>query len=339
VIRNLSRTISVLIAMTVLVTWLALTILSTILLIRVWPSPIGTGVSLVFLFLAFGSRPRFSKPPEGELLRRTDTPELFRLVDEIGEHLNSPTIELIVIDGHTNAWTARFGVRRRLTIGVGLPLWEALTPDERVAILAHEVSHNVNGDIRRGFIVGNSLHTLSTWVTILQPTTHTATGVSFSLAWALQWVLVSPVLGTYLLLRRLTLTSSRRAELESDRLGASVAGTDASLAALDKLIFAPAIDRAIAGAVSRGDDLWEAVRTRLREIPEADRSAIREESRKVLAGVDDTHPPTHLRISALTNEPKSSPMIYLDQGWNDSVDLELDSVRAQVERRIRNPGD
>ncbi len=341
-ISRLSHPVSLLIAMLVLITWVVFATLSTAMLIRVWPSPFGTGLSLAFLFLAFGSRPRFPTRPVGEPIKRTDAPELFRLVDEIAAHLQSPPINTILFDGQTNAWTARFGFRRTLTIGIGFPLWEALSPAERVATLAHEVSHNVNGDLRRGFIVGNSLLTLATWVTILRPAPTDdvgAYGAYLSLARILQWILVSPVIGVSYLLRRVTLASSRHAEFESDRLGATIAGTDAILGALDKLIFASAMDRAVVASVRTGDDLWDGIRVRLNEIPELDRSAIREEARKVLSRADDTHPPTHLRINALRDLPRSPPRIQLDPNWNDLIDRELDPVRVMVERRIRNPVD
>jgi len=336
---RLSHPVSLLIAMLVLITWFVFATFSAALLIRVWPSPFGTGLSLAFLFLAFGSRPRFPTRPVGDPVMRTDAPERFRLVDEIAAQLQSPPINMILFDERTNAWTGRFGFRRTLTIGIGFPLWEALSPAERVATLAHEVSHNVNGDLRRGFIIGNSLLTLATWVTILRPAPTDDGGVVLSLVRILQWILVSPVMGVSYLLRRVTLASTRHAELESDRLGATIAGTDAILDALDKTIFASAIDRAVAASVRTGDDLWDGIRVRLNEIPELDRSAIREEARKVLSRADGTHPPTHLRINALRDLPWSPPKIQLDRNWNDMIDRELDPVRVLVESRIRTPVD
>src|SRR5262249_53292064 len=42
--------------------------------------------------------------------------------------------------------------------------WMALHPQERLALLGHEVAHGVNGDVIRGFLVGSALRALDEWI-------------------------------------------------------------------------------------------------------------------------------------------------------------------------------
>ncbi len=41
------------------------------------------------------------------------------------------------------------------------PLWLTFTPQERVAVLAHELAHDVNDDVRRSLFVGGAIDALA----------------------------------------------------------------------------------------------------------------------------------------------------------------------------------
>lgn len=84
--------------------------------------------------------------PEGVRLTREEAPGLFALADEIAEKLEAPRPHVIQVDGDFNASIAQvprlgpFGWHRNY-LTVGLPLIQALTPEQFRAVLAHELGH------------------------------------------------------------------------------------------------------------------------------------------------------------------------------------------------------
>jgi Zn-dependent protease with chaperone function len=84
--------------------------------------------------------------PVGIPLRREQAPALFETARRLSRSLRAPRVHEVVLDGSFNASVVqipRLGVlgwsRNYLT--VGLPLLDALTPEQFVAVLAHEFGH------------------------------------------------------------------------------------------------------------------------------------------------------------------------------------------------------
>ena len=85
-------------------------------------------------------------PPEGLELTREAAPRLFALVGELTATLSAPRIHRVLLDGDFNASVSqvpRLGPlgwhRNYLTLG--LPLMQALSPEQFRAVLAHELGH------------------------------------------------------------------------------------------------------------------------------------------------------------------------------------------------------
>jgi len=115
------------------------------------------------LALGWSLRPRFGRLPKNTpVLRRTDAPELFALVDEVARVAGTRGVDAIAVDDEINASVRSYGVRGRRLLTLGLPLWEVLTPQQRIALLGHEMGHYVNGDTRHGVIVGTAYRSLIT---------------------------------------------------------------------------------------------------------------------------------------------------------------------------------
>jgi heat shock protein HtpX len=104
-------------------------------------------VGLFLVLIGIELRPRVPRL-RAELGRteRADAPALFSIIDEVAGKVGAPRIDLLVLDESYNAWCGRFGIRRRCVLGLGLPLWGALSADGRLALLGHELGHLVNGD-------------------------------------------------------------------------------------------------------------------------------------------------------------------------------------------------
>jgi len=155
------------------------------------------------------------------------------LVDDIVAKLGGSPIRHIVIDETFNASYALAGWRRQPVLRLGLPLWIALSPQERVAVIAHEIAHGVNGDSTRGFMIGSALAALGECIGLLQPRHRTMTR-SELLAGYLTWLFSLPLLLVESLLMHLLFQHGQRAEYFADYLAASLAGTQATVSVLQR---------------------------------------------------------------------------------------------------------
>lgn len=115
-------------------------------------NPFAFLIGLVVLGLGWLVRPRAARlPGDVQVLTRADAPELYGLIDRIGEGVGAPRIDTVALGGMANAALATYGWRRRRLVVIGYPLWLVLSPRERVAVLAHELGHSSNGDARHGW--------------------------------------------------------------------------------------------------------------------------------------------------------------------------------------------
>src|SRR5207248_2837728 len=116
----------------------------------------GPGISpylgLLLVALAYVVRPRLPRPPADRwTVDRSSAPAFAYLVERVARACGAPEPDVIALDGSMDASSTVVGVlRRRRELVVGLPLLAALTPPERVALIAHELGHFVNHDARRG---------------------------------------------------------------------------------------------------------------------------------------------------------------------------------------------
>src|SRR5205823_3116489 len=103
-------------------------------------------------------------------------PALAALIERVRAAEDAPVLDGVVIGGMFNASVSQVGWRRRRYITVGLPLMTVLDPQERVALLAHEIGHLVNGDPARGGVTGSALATLREWYILIRPSWYRARG-------------------------------------------------------------------------------------------------------------------------------------------------------------------
>jgi Zn-dependent protease with chaperone function len=85
-------------------------------------------------------------PPEGVEVTREVAPRLFALVEELTARLDAPRIHRVLLDGDFNAGVSQvprlgpLGWYRNYLV-LGLPLMQALSPEQFRAVLAHELGH------------------------------------------------------------------------------------------------------------------------------------------------------------------------------------------------------
>jgi hypothetical protein len=158
---DLARVASYLLALCVHAFTLALLVIAGLLVWRA-PNVVTVIIAVVLAFLAFFVAPRFGRlPKNGNIRFHDDAPALFGFLDRVAAEMGSRPVHAVVASGAFNASYGTVGLRRRRVLELGLPLWDALTPQQRVALIGHEFAHGVNGDSRHGLIVGTSLSTLA----------------------------------------------------------------------------------------------------------------------------------------------------------------------------------
>src|SRR5262245_62898187 len=99
--------------------------------------------------------PEAREGPIARPRRSKDFPALHAFVNQVAKELGGRPVNKIVVNESYNAAYGVFGWHRVPVLWIGLPLWVALPPQERLAIIGHEIAHGVNGDATRGFIVGS----------------------------------------------------------------------------------------------------------------------------------------------------------------------------------------
>lgn len=310
---------------------------------------LGMVFGLFFLAMAWSLRPRLNRLSDDDrVLLRDQAPELYALIDEIAVAQGTRGVDAVVVDVDANASVTQLGLRRRL-LTLGLPLWEVLSPQQRVALLGHELGHFTNGDTRYGMVVGTAFRTLDTWLRYLRPipnpnAIHTLT----NLACIPLRLLVTAVVA---LLDLLTAPSSQRGEYLADVASARTGSTEGATGLMDRLLVADSIvttlnrevnSRRIHGrsgtAGQDGEGLWEALAAHMDSIPESEY----ERQRRVgaLRGhcVDATHPPTHLRRRLLLDGPPVPALVTADAARSERIAGELAGLRGTLAREVVRDG-
>ncbi|MEU7028142.1 M48 family metallopeptidase [Streptomyces sp. NPDC046275] len=310
------------------------------LLVAGWGEGLQAVLGAFLLALAVLLRPRFGRLPKdpGELprLERADAPELFALVDEIAASVGTRGVDLVLLDTSVNASVSTYGIRRRRLLTLGLPLWSTLEPRERIALLGHELGHYAHGDTRHGLLVHSALCSLDTWRYVLARSEDggTLSDLLINVLTALpRWA----VHGLIVLLDGATLRAAQRGEYLADGAAARVAGRDAATGLLERLLVSGSIEAALhreivgartrAGARARreaqADGLWERVAVAARSVPRHEYERLRRVAELRGHCVDDTHPPTHLRLRHLARAEPRPPVLVLTPARAAALDTEL----------------
>jgi len=246
--------------------------------------------------------------PEGLVLRPGQVGTLFRVVEEISRALKGPKFHQILLTGEFNAFVAQvprlgvFGWQKNY-LAVGLPLIQALSPEQFRAVLAHEFGH-LSG--AHGRFSSWIYRIRQTWYQLMETLQQQQHWGSFIFHRFFRWYV--PFFGAY------SFVLARAHEYEADRCAVELAGAQQAADAL--------INTTVKGSFL-GEAFWPALYRRAdretdppfslyTEIEQALRSDIgpQEASRwlqKALlskTGSEDTHPSLADRLAAMGQEAR-----------------------------------
>ncbi|MBQ0943878.1 M48 family metallopeptidase [Ideonella sp. 4Y16] len=119
--------------------WLLVAKLGKLLLLLIWPLWSVLKQSMQSLFTRFD-------PPQGLVVGRAQAPVLFEQLDRLRRELKGPPVHEVQVFDEVQAAVVqhpRLGLVGwpRNYLRLGLPLLEALSPDEALAVVAHEYGH------------------------------------------------------------------------------------------------------------------------------------------------------------------------------------------------------
>ncbi len=306
-----------------------------------WVTPFRIGgilVGALLVLLAWDVRPRLERLPSDQVADHVpDAPVLMAYLADVAAGAGTRPVDAVYVTAAINAGVFDAGLRRRRVLVIGAPLWAALTPGQRTAVLAHELGHFVNGDTRRGTLVGGAISTLVEWRRLLVDRRtvglETPGGLIGLATWLTRWLLriVSIVPGAAArALFAITRRDSRRAEYRADRTSARVAGRQDTLGGLQLLLRARGIDHALQRAsIARTEDVLAAAA----HFAQTQTSASEAEGP---ISAFDSHPPATLRIEAVEHLPDTPSTISLSPAQIAAMDAELAPALGRAARRLRD---
>ena len=328
-----------------------------------WP-----GVFLVFCLLTFlVIRPRLPlrKLNDDAGLDRSQAPKFYELLDRCAAELGCAVPERVGIDLRFNASTGRVGLRQQSYLILGMPLWTVLSGQERIALLGHELAHQVNGDTTHGLWAASARGSLHAWTKLLDPRQTNFErrsneriarrsprgglgGLVGIAAPIVMTVLFSPffaiALGCRVGLQRLDLYCGQRAEYLADELGARLAGSEAEYGLLSKTALAESVTHFLTAArnrhrqkASRKDEaaaLWADLAEYVDSIPETEQQRRKIVDRAHNTRTDRSHPASHLRIALIEARPQLPGVLKLSEDEWAAIDAELAPGYAGAARRL-----
>jgi Zn-dependent protease with chaperone function len=299
-----------------------------------WPSPLLVITGAALLAIPWVVRPRWPKPPRTSI-QRADFPNLFELIDEVADRLQAPRAQYVAIDEEMNASVYQAGREQKPVLTLGLPLWALLSPQERMALLAHEFAHLVNNDPARSRWIIAANNMLDVWIGMFDVPANDTYGM---VAKALVWPLSLPFRWLRYLLFKATYIDSQTAEYRADYLAAVVAGTLSVSSLLKVFRFIPAhrpFLQSTSGPVNfDGLNLISQFGNHVGALPYHESLRLERCELSGDTSIDSSHPPTQFRLEFLGAVPVMEPGITLERERSKKIDAELYQLEFILSERL-----
>ncbi len=309
-----------------------------LLLVQAWRNPFAWVAVVICWGMVWILRPRLGRY-EGHLLPPAEYPALYAAVNGLVRQIRARPLANIGVEGRYNASMGRYTWRRTEILSIGLPLWTLLDPEERVALLAHEIAHRVNGDPLRGAFFGNAVHLFFGWFQFFRPERVLEYSIQSVIALPITLCMLGLARSAYWMgvtLCHLLWRDSQRAEYRADRLAASVSGVLAKTRALRKAHLSRALDLSLHHLVHARDhapDLFQDLRERAARVPAREIERMNRITTQTTARLDTTHPPTAYRIEVLAFQKALPQTIPIPVDWG-AVDQELDRLKGRLQAEM-----
>lgn len=297
-------------------------------------------------------------------LDRAAAPQFYELLDRCAAELDCTVPAQVRFSADFNASTGRSGLRQLSFLVLGTPLWTVLSGQERIALLGHELAHQINGDTTHGLWAASARRSLHEWTKLLDPRQSRHERISNKrLVWSVGrgggtgglGALFAPVvmavaflpffaiaIGCQVLLTRLDLYCGQRAEYLADECGARLAGTEAAAGLMAKLGLGETARNFVTAAKNKpkteraagAEGLWTRMNEYFDSIPETERQRRTLVDRLRNTRTDRSHPANHLRSALLLARPQLPGVFKLSEDELAAIDAELAATYAAAARRL-----
>ncbi|MFJ5969455.1 M48 family metallopeptidase [Streptomyces sp. NPDC093060] len=331
-------------------------------------------VGLMPLGLALAMRPRPGRlNPDLPTLRGADAPVLFQLLNDIADRGGVRRPDTVQFTPDFSITVTHFGFRRKSCLVLGLPLWAAYPPQQRIAAVTHALAYTAPHNVRSRAFVATALEALTAGSETMR-----ANGNAYiswnanAYAWRAddvaagarrfnirartsEWVLWMPraaMAATARLLLRLTLPALQSAQLEADDATARTASSEAAVAALNDQHLARAIclevhrlvietktlSRTRSAATPHGD-FWENVAHHAERLREHRGSGRSSDPDALTTAFDVARDPFDaLRMARLTDTPQHRATIVLNESSLTRIANELRLPEQAVLSKMMRDG-
>ena len=307
-------------------------VLGLALIVSEWFAVLPFIFGALLIGMTFGLYSASQRKPD-LVLRADECGELRSIIAELAEALDAPPVRRIAIDRRINASAGRRWFANELTIGY--PLWCMTDDDERLGILAHELSHFVNGDSLRSRPIRWALIALSNWNDVgqnMRRSGRQARGLSALASVAIGSIIAVTTRWYGAAILKLLYSQSQRCEYRADLLAARAVGTSAVVAGLTSLQRETSVELATRG---RPKDPWQKIRDRVAALPASERERHGLKARadtRAIPGAD-THPPVGYRIGVLEAHPTSAS-VFINRAQWQAADRQLAKAASRLPNRL-----
>jgi heat shock protein HtpX len=303
-----------------------------------------TILGVVLVIVGVLLRPRLGRRPRRtRRASRAQAPTLFKLIDGVASAAGAPRPDTVALDYSYNARTGRYGLRRRTVLWLGAPLWLTLGPSGRIALLAHELGHQVNGDPNRGLLIQPAVESVRrlaraagadlTLAHVFDEDRRRLSGSRLVIELTM-WIVSRPFLLAYLVLSAIGMRDHQRAEYLADGIATDVAGTEAVVDLLDRLVLTDEIIVLIGYRAETGGPLaWASQIEGLHTRRSGDLRYLRQVTERS-ASLLDSHPPAGLRARMIESWPHAEARVTVTERASEQIDRELTGWYATAHRLI-----
>jgi hypothetical protein len=283
-------------------------------------------VLIAFLVQPFWHR---RKKPKSKPLTKDTAPALFELVDQVASNMGCKGLDGIRVNADFNA---SIGHTRSegWVMTIGLALWSTLSRQQRVALIGHELGHQLNHDQRRSMLVHGAAVSLAQWSYLLNPRGRITpiSGLAAMAEWLVMLLLLPICAAAATLAWIVHLLGCRQglaAEYYADILGSKVAGTDATVGMLERLLLGEQCYRHLmhTAQFNKSANPWSEVANYAAAIPANELERQRRLGRLRLPAIDSSHPASQLRADLIRELPYQTAKVALDAGHEAAIDREL----------------
>lgn len=276
--------------------------------------------------------------PQGIALHRKEAPVLFAQMDAMRKRMKGPQFHQVLITDDVNAAVVQrpmfglFGFQRNYLI-LGLPLMESISPEEMLAVVAHEYGHLAG---LHGRFNAYIYRLRNTWGTIQDMSMQWGGWVGQKLHGLVSWY--APYFNAY------TFVLARVNEYQADAASAELAGHAAARSALKRVNIASAYRERFMEAtykeVSRApeppDDLairWAGAAPQAAN--EADAQTWLADALKREPHFADTHPALAQRLEALSQQDETREILPPALNGSTAAEVWLGPHAATLRTRLQ----